>query len=53
MSGDEKWMTFNRFYSELDHYREKFDREGNKEKLDLLDKYDKFVIGIQKKFEVA
>ena len=53
MSGDEKWVTFGKFFSELDHYRDKFDREGNTEKLALLDKYDKYVIGIQKKFEVA
>ena len=53
MSGDEKWVTFGKFFSELDHYRDKFDREGNTEKLALLEKYDKYVIGIQKKFEVA
>ena len=53
LSGDEKWVTFGKFYSELDHYRDKFDREGNKEKLTLLDKYDKYIMDIQKKFEVA
>ena len=53
LTGDEKWVTFGKFYSELDHYRDKFDREGNKEKLTLLDKYDKYIMDIQKKFEVA
>ena len=49
----EKWTTCSDFYSECDHFREKFSNENNEEKLSFLAEINKFVENIEKKYENA
>ena len=49
----ERWTTFPMFYSECDMWREKFDKQGDAQKLELIDKYNEYVMELQKKFEAA
>ena len=49
----EKWTTCSDFYSECDHFREKFSNENNEEKLSFLAEINKFVESIEKKYENA
>jgi|TARA_B100001093_G_scaffold272898_1_gene260793 exodeoxyribonuclease-1 len=49
----EKWTTCSDFYTECDHFREKFSNENNEEKLKFLDEINTFVENIQKKYEAA
>ncbi len=49
----EKWTTCSDFYTECDHFRNEFEKEGNAEKLKFLDEINQFVENIQKKYEAA
>ena len=49
----EKWTTCSDFYTECDHFRIQFEKEGNAEKLNFLDEINQFVENIQKKYEAA
>ena len=49
----EKWTTCSDFYTECDHFRIQFEKEGNVEKLKFLDEINQFVENIQKKYEAA
>ena len=49
----EKWTTCSDFYTECDHFRIQFEKEGNTEKLKFLDEINQFVENIQKKYEAA
>ena len=49
----EKWTTCSDFYTECDHFRIQFEKEGNTEKLNFLDEINQFVENIQKKYEAA
>ena len=49
----EKWTTCSDFYTECDHFRNEFEKEGNAEKLKFLDEINEFVENIQKKYEAA
>ena len=49
----EKWTTCSDFYTECDHFRVQFEKEGNAEKLNFLDEINQFVENIQKKYEAA
>ena len=49
----EKWWTCKEFYFECDNLREKYTNEKDEEKLKFLDEINKFVEGIQKKYEKA
>ena len=49
----EKWTTCSDFYSECDHFRNEFEKEGNNEKLKFLNEINQFVENIQKKYEAA
>ena len=49
----EKWWTCKEFYFECDNLREKYTNEKDEEKLKFLDEINKFVEGIQKKYESA
>ena len=50
---DEKWVTFGKFYAELDTYRNKFDKENNSEGLKILEEYDSFVQDLEKKYQIG
>ena len=50
---NEKWVTFGKFYAELDTYRNKFDKENNSEGLKILEEYDSFVQDLEKKYQIA
>ena len=52
-TNNEKWATTSKFYSELDYLRIKYTKSKDKERLKLLDEYNKYVMDIQKKFENA
>ena len=41
------------FYTECDHFRNEFEKEGNTEKLKFLNEINQFVENIQKKYEAA
>ena len=49
----EKWTTCSDFYTECDHFRIQFEKDGNKEKLNFLNEINQFVENIQKKYEAA
>ena len=49
----EKWTTCSDFYTECDHFRNEFEKEGNNEKLKFLNEINQFVENIQKKYEAA
>ena len=49
----EKWTTCSDFYTECDHFRNEFEKEGNDEKLKFLNEINQFVENIQKKYEAA
>ena len=49
----EKWTTCSDFYTECDHFRIQFEKDGNKAKLNFLDEINQFVENIQKKYEAA
>ena len=49
----EKWTTCSDFYTECDHFRNEFEKEGNAKKLKFLDEINQFVENIQKKYEAA
>ena len=49
----EKWTTCSDFYTECDHFRNEFEKEGNTEKLKFLNEINQFVENIQKKYEAA
>ena len=49
----EKWTTCSDFYTECDHFRNKFSNENNEEKLKFLDEINTFVENIQKKYEAV
>ena len=49
----EKWTTCADFYTECDHFRNEFEKEGNNEKLKFLNEINQFVENIQKKYEAA
>ena len=49
----EKWTTCSDFYTECDHFRNEFEKEGNAEKLKFLEEINQFVENIQKKYEAA
>ena len=49
----EKWTTCGDFYTECDHFREKFSNQNNEEKLNFLNEINEFVENIQKKYEAA
>ncbi len=50
---NEKWITIGQLYSEIDMLRDKFENEGDKEKLNQLDEHDKFAKSIEQKYESA
>lgn len=50
---NQKWITFPMFYSECDMWREKFDKQGDVQKLEMIDKYNDYVMSLQKKYESA
>ena len=49
----EKWTTCADFYTECDHFRNKFTDEKNDEKLNFLNEINDFVEKIEKKYEAA
>ena len=49
----EKWTTCADFYTECDHFREKFSNQNKEEKLNFLNEINDFVESIQKKYEAA
>ena len=49
----EKWTTCSDFYTECDHFRIQFEKDGSKEKLNFLNEINQFVENIQKKYEAA
>ena len=52
-TNNEKWNTIPRTYSEIDTLREKFDREGRKENLPILDKINAYVEELEKIYSSA
>ena len=49
----EKWTTCSDFFTECDHFRVQFEKDGNREKLNFLNEINQFVENIQKKYEAA
>ena len=47
-TNNEKWNTIPRTYSEIDTLREKFEREGQPEKLIILDEINAYVEDLEK-----
>ena len=52
-TNDEKWNTIPRTYSEIDTLREKFEREGQPEKLIILDEINAYVEDLEKIYNSA
>ena len=52
-TNNEKWNTIPRTYSEIDTLRIKFEREGQKEKLIILDEINAYVEELEKKYSLA
>ncbi len=52
-TNNEKWNTIPRTYSEIDTLREKFEREGRKENLPILDKINAYVEELEKIYSSA
>ena len=52
-TNDEKWNTIPRTYAEIDTLRVKFDREGDKEKMNLLNDISNYIEEIEKKYSSA
>ena len=49
----EKWTTCSDFYTECDHFRNKFEIEGNTKKIEFLNEINQYVENIEKKYEAA
>mgnify|MGYP005990348357 CR=1 FL=1 len=49
-TNNEKWNTIPRVYSEIDTLREKFEREGQPEKLVILEEINAYVEELEKKY---
>jgi exodeoxyribonuclease-1 len=49
----EKWTTCSDFYTECDHFRNKFESEGNSKKIEFLNEINQYVENIEKKYEAA
>ena len=47
-TNNEKWNTIPRTYSEIDTLRAKFEREGQQEKLSILDEINAYVEDLEK-----
>jgi len=47
-TNDEKWNTIPRTYSEIDTLREKFEREGQPDRLVILDEINAYVEELEK-----
>ena len=52
-TNNEKWNTIPRTYSEIDTLREKFQREGQSEKLDILNEINAYVEDLEKIYSSA
>ncbi|MFL2882664.1 MAG: exonuclease domain-containing protein [Pelagibacteraceae bacterium] len=52
-TNNEKWNTIPRVYSEIDTLREKFEREGQPEKLTILEEINAYVEELEKKYSSA
>ena len=49
----EKWNTIPRTYSEIDTLREKFEREGQPERLRILDEINEYIEEMEKVYSAA
>ncbi len=52
-TNSEKWNTIPRTYSEIDTLREKFDREGQSERLPILDEINTYLEELEKFYNAA
>ena len=49
----EKWQTVNMAYTEIDYLRDQASNNDNEEELKKLDEINKFIMSIEKKYEIA
>ena len=49
----EKWQTVNMAYSEIDYLRDQASNRDDEEELKKLDEINKFIMSIEKKYEIA
>ena len=52
-TNNEKWNTIPRVYQEIDTLREKFEREGKKDKLPMLEEINKYIEDLEKIYSSA
>ena len=52
-TNNEKWNTIPRTYSEIDKLRAKFDKQEDKEKLNILDEINAYVEELEKHYSSA
>ena len=49
----EKWQTVNMAYTEIDYLRDQASNRDDEEELKKLDEINKFIMSIEKKYEIA